>query len=147
MKIILGRTASDPRYLDKSVEQVKEMSSAHIKENTSIVNPVFIIDYPGTVDFNYVTVASWGRKYFVKDITALTGDRLAVSCHVDVLSSFAGEIRNCEAIINKQQEDPKTSPYINDGSYVTLCKDVIQCYTFPQGFSACSNIFITAGGN
>lgn len=146
MTITLGRCGSDHERLDKSVTTVQTLT-AQIKDDTSVVDPVFIIHNPGTVNFNYVEAQEWGRKYFVRDITALSGERLAVSCHCDVLSSFKAGIRAASAIIDKQQNDHMTSPYINDGSYVMLCKKVNQIYSFPQGFSNKSTICITAGGN
>ena len=146
MTITLGRCTADHERLDKAVTTVSTIT-AQIKDDTSIVDPVFIIHYPGTVNFNYVVVAEWSRRYFVRDITALTGDRLAVSCHCDVLSSFKTGIRAAQAIIDKQEGKGKTSPYLNDGSYVMECKAVNQSYNFPQGFSSSSTILITAGGN
>lgn len=145
MTITIGRCFSDHERLDKNVQSI-ETVSARIKEDTSIVDPTFILNNPGTVDFNYVVVPEWGRRYFVRDITALTGDRLAVSCHVDVLSSFAAGIRAAQAIIDKQQYENVSNRYIDDGSYVMECKDVIQAFTFPEGFSSQANILITAGG-
>ena len=148
MNIDICRCSSDHTRVSKTWTVLNsEPINARIKENTSVVDPVFILDDPGTLNFNYIVCPSTSRKYYVRDIEMMTGGRVAVHCHCDVLTSFASGIRSCEAIINKQNEDPKTSPYINDGSYVTLCKKVIQTYTFPQGFSACNNIIITAGGN
>lgn len=146
MTITLGRCTADHERLDKAVTTVSTLT-AQIKDDTSIVDPVFIIHNPGTVNFNYVVVAEWSRRYFVRDITALTGERLAVSCHCDVLSTYAQQIRAADGIIEKQQYGAMTSPYLNDGSYVMECKNVIQSYNFPQGFSAASTILITAGGN
>lgn len=146
MNITIAKCSADHERIDKSYTAV-ETVNAIVKDDTSVVDPTFIIHNPGTVDFNYVVCATWKRRYFVRNITALPGERLAVTCHVDVLSSFASGIRAAEAIIDKQEYDSKTSPYINDGSYVTLCKKVVQCYQFPLGFSSRSNIVITAGGN
>ena len=145
MTISLGRCFSDHERVDKNVQYI-ETTTAHIKDDTSIVDPTFIMVNPGTVGFNYVSVPEWGRKYYVRDITALPGNRLAVSCHCDVLSSFADGIRAASAIINKQQYEDLSNAYIDDGSYVMQCKTATQCFNFPNGFSSHDNILITAGG-
>lgn len=145
MTITIGRCFSDHERLDKTVSNI-ETVNARIKEDTSVVDPTFIINNPGTVGFNYVDVPAWGRKYFVRDITALTGERLAVSCHVDVLSSFAAGIRAAQAIIDKQEQDDVASKYIDDGSYVMECRDTMQAFNFPNSFDSQANILITAGG-
>lgn len=145
MTISLGRCFSDHERVDKNVQYI-ETTTAHIKDDTSIVDPTFIMNNPGTVNFNYVSVPEWGRRYYVRDITALPGNRLAVSCHCDVLSSFADGIRAASAIIDKQQYEDLSNRYIDDGSYIVECRDVIQAFTFPNGFTSQANILITAGG-
>ena len=145
MTISLGRCFSDHERVDKNVQYI-ETTTAHIKEDTSIVDPTFIMVNPGTVNFNYVSVPEWGRKYYVRDITALPGERLAVTCHCDVLSSFADGIRAASAIIDKQENDTFASKYIDDGSFVMECRDTIQSFTFENGFTSQANILITAGG-
>lgn len=147
MNIDIGRSGTALNHLTKSFTNVKTCS-AQIKENTSIVDPVFIVStFSNVASCNYVKCATWGRNYYIKDITALTGDRVAISCHCDVLASFAGEIRGCGALVDKQQYDAKSSKYINDGSYVMECDTVVQSYNFPYSFDSETTILITAGGN
>lgn len=145
MTISLGRCFSDHERVDKNVQYI-ETTTAHIKDDTSIVDPTFIMVNPGTVNFNYVSVPEWGRKYYVRDIIALPGRQIAVTCHCDVLASFADGIRAASAIIDKQETDAFASKYIDDGSYVMECRDTIQCFTFENGFTSQANILITAGG-
>ena len=64
MTITIGKCFSDHERLDKVVSTIESVN-ARIKEDTSIVDPTFILTTPGTVDFNYVIVPAWGRKYFV----------------------------------------------------------------------------------
>ena len=146
MNILLGQVSDDPIRVTKTFGQTASLT-AIIKEGTDIVNPTFIIQTPSQINFNYVKVADWHRSYFVREITALPGERFAVSCHVDVLSSFANGIKSCSAIIDKQQGKAMTSPYIDDGSYVVQCDQVIQSYNFPNGFNTHTTILITAGGD
>lgn len=145
MTITIGKCFSDHERLDKVVSNI-ETVNARIKEDTSIVDPTFILNTPGTVDFNYVTVPAWGRKYFVRNIIAMPGERVAVSCHVDVLSSFASGIRAAQAIVDKQESQDIASKYIDDGSYVMECRDTMQAFNFPNSFDSQANILITAGG-
>ena len=146
MNILLGQVTEDPIRVTKTFGQTASLT-AHIKEGTSVEDPTFIIETPSQINFNYVKVAEWNRSYFVREITALPGGRFAVACHVDVLSSFATGIQNCRAIIDKQQGTAMTSPYIDDGSYVVQCDQVIQSYNFPNGFNTHTTILITAGGD
>lgn len=147
MNISLCRCNSDHERLDKNITVLKT-AMATIKEETSVVDPTFIIQYDSAVgvNFNYVTCSAWGRNYYVRDITALPGSRLAVTCHCDVLSSFANGIRAASAVIDKQETEEIANKYIDDGDYVMECKNVVQVYQFGAGFANHANILITAGG-
>ena len=145
MLINIGKSTSDAKRVNKSFTLLFALN-AQIKENTSIIDPTFIIEAPATVDFNYLKVPDWGRSYYIRNITALPGSRLALTCHVDVLDSFANEIKACTAIIDKQAGTAMTTPYLDDGSYVVQCDRVIQSYNFPLSFSQQATILITAGG-
>ena len=145
MIINIGKSLSDAKRVTKSFTQ-SLLVNAQIKEDTSIIDPTFIIEAPATVDFNYLKVPTWGRSYYIRNITALPGSRLALSCHVDVLDSFASEIKACTAIIDKQAGTAMTSPYLDDGSYVIQSSRVIQSYNYPLSFNHQATILITAGG-
>lgn len=145
MIINIGTSTSDAKRVNKNFTQLFSIN-AQIKENTSIIDPTFIIEAPATVDFNYLKVPTWNRSYYIRNITALPGSRLALTCHVDVLDSFANEIKGCSAIIDKQAGTAMTTPYLDDGSYVVQCDRVVQSYNFPLSFSQQATILITAGG-
>ena len=145
MLINIGKSTSDAKRVNKSFTSMFVVNG-QIKEGTAVTDPTFIIEAPATVDFNYVKVNDWHRSYYIREITVLPGSRLALSCHVDVLDSFADQIKGCTAIIDKQQGTGKTSPYLDDGSYVVQCDNIIQSYNFPLAFSNQATVLITAGG-
>jgi len=147
MNISICRTYSDRERLDKTVSVLKTVSAV-IKEETNVVDPVFIIAYDSSigVNFNYIDCPAWNRKYYVRNITAMPGSRLAIACHCDVLSSFKNGIRAAAAVIDKQEVDDIANKYIDDGDYVMECKNTLQVYQFGAGFANQANILITAGG-
>lgn len=146
MQVTIGTTLDEQNKLNKKVN-VLETINAIIKENTSIIDPVFIINTPSSLIFNYIYCPDWHRYYFVKNITAMTGGRIGVECHVDVLNSFKDDIKKLSVIIDKQESVNKSSRYIDDNSYVLKCDKVLQSYPFPSGFDKQANILITAGGD
>lgn len=145
MIINIGKSTSDAMRIEKSFTASLSVN-AQLKEGTSIIDPVFIIVAPATVDFNYLKVPTFSRSYYIRNITALPGGELALSCHVDVLDSFRDEIKACTAIIDKQAGTAMTSPYLDDGSYVVAADRVIQSYNYPLSFNQQATILITAGG-
>ena len=146
ISVDIGRSTSDFNRLDKNFSLIKTVN-AILKEGTSVVNPAFIINaFDGFAGANYAKVSSFGRHYYINNMIALPGGRVELDCHVDVLSSFANAIRACDAVIDKQEYENLSSPYIDDGSYVMQCKTATQAFNFPNGFTGHDNILITAGG-
>lgn len=147
MQIRVGYTTDEKNKVSKSFKVTHTYNSAILKQDTSIVEPTIIL---GTVDdladINYMYIPSFKRFYFVNNIIAMTGGRIALECKCDVLNSFKADIRKCKAIIDKQQSSSLSSKYIDDSSYVTECRTVVQAKEFPSGFSKSANIIITAGG-
>lgn len=142
----IGRSYSDYNKVDKDFSLIKS-ESAVIKEQSSIINPVFIVNaFSNMASTNYLKCPDLGRNYYINNIEMLPGGRAALSCHVDVLASFASGIRSCQAIIDKQQNMTNASKFIDDGSYVMECRDKIESYNFSAGFTSSAHILITAGG-
>ena len=146
MTIIIAKCFDDAEYVNKGYSVVATLDNVRVKENSSIINPVFIIHTPADLGFNYVIVSAWGRKYYVRNITVINASSIEVECHVDVLASFASGIRACTAIVDKQQNMAGDARYIDDGSYVMECRDKIEAYNFNNGFTSSAHILITAGG-
>ena len=72
--------------------------TAYLKENTSLVNPVFILS---TANFstNYV---SWnGRYYWVDDIVSIRNGAVEVHCSIDVLATYKTDIGNSSQYVTR----------------------------------------------
>lgn len=147
MQIQVGYTTDEPNKVNKTYHNKHTYRNCVIKENTSIIRPTFILT---TMDdfasVNYCYVASMNRYYYINNIVCLPGNRVALECKCDVLMSFKADILKTKAIIDKQQSSALSSNYIDDNSYVTECRTVVQATEFPNGFSKTANIIITAGG-
>lgn len=147
MQIKIGYTKDEPHKVDKTFTVKHTLNNCVLKEDTSVISPTFILSTVSDfADINYCYVSALKRYYYVNNIVCLVGGRIALECKCDVLMSFKEDIRKTRAIIDKQQSTNLSSNYINDNSYVTECRDVVQSYEFPSGFSKVSTIIITAGG-
>lgn len=145
LTIKLYRCSDENERMDKSLTLLKSCSG-QVKNDVSITNPVFVLETTPINGLNYLFCEEYGRYYYITDITIMTGNRISCVCKCDVLMSFRNQIRNCKAIINKQEGEDKSSKYIDDGSYVIQCNEVIQTYEFPNALNGEQTILITAGG-
>lgn len=142
--VILQHNGSDIVALDKTVNDIATFSG-ELRDECSIIDPVIVIHsaLENFVNANYLTIPLFGRSYFIREIVAVTNGLTEISAHVDVLSSFATEIRNNSGIVQRQEND--WNMYLAD--------DVIRCYQnplvttmeFPSGFSGHSYVLLVAG--
>ena len=88
-----------------------DMVEMHVafKEDTSLENPVFIIDEPYP---QYTYVQAFSDYYFVTDIVNLDNYRSEIHCTMDVLATFRTEIFNYTAFVERSASE--YDEFIND---------------------------------
>lgn len=144
--ISLGTNTSENNMVDKVVNYDLTVSGT-LREETSIIDPQFLIE--GGVDsfagYNYLSVPEFGRNYYIRNIEAFRNNLTLVSCHVDVLTSFASEIRANKGIVRKQENVNAYNLYIDDGSLVAYQDPYVLTEVFPSGFSGTCFVLVVAG--
>lgn len=142
--IVLQISNSDKRALDKSITDIATYNGV-LKDETSIINPVIRIeaDLSDIAMCNYMTIDTFGRKYFITDIKSITSDIVEISGHVDVLSTYADGIRKNTGITYRQQNN--WNLYLDDGSFKTYQDPKIALKLFPNGFNAQRFVLAVAG--
>ena len=142
--IILQTNYSELNKVDKVVSDILE-ATGDLRDESSIINPSILVQasLESLVDCNYMTIASFGRSYFVTDITSVRKNLVRIDGHVDVLSSFATEIRSNVGIISKQEWD--WNLYLNDGTFHTYQNPIVLTKAFPSGFTTQEYVLAIAG--
>lgn len=142
--IILQLNTSDRKRLTKDVTNILTVSG-ELKTDTSIVDPVIIIEVAldAVITCNYMSIPTFGRSYYVRDIRSIRHGLVEFSCHCDVLSSFAAQIRANTAIVHRQEND--WNLYLNDGSFKVYQNPMVLTKAFPSGFSAQEFVLAVAG--
>ena len=134
--ITIGTISVDPRTLDKRNNfESSDTSdiSVNIKDNCSIMQPVFILTASAVdiVGYNYIYVASWGRYYFIKNIITMPGTRIEIICKEDVLTSNADAIKNIVGTVGRQQSTAMRDKWLQDPKMLQSSK----IYTYNLHFS------------
>ncbi len=147
MDIILQRNNSETIHVTKDITDLSTLSGT-LRDATSIIDPVFVIeaDLSGLTGCNYLTVPAFGRSYFVNNIKSLRAGLVELTCHVDVLSSFASEIKANKGVVRRSESGDNYNLYINDGSLVAYQDPYILTEPFPSGFTGAGFILAVAGG-
>lgn len=145
MILTLYYNSSERKVIGKSLQNLGNVTGI-LKGDASITAPVFILasDNRYLTGTNYLYWQETGRYYYIDEIELLTGGRMAFYCSVDVLQSFATQIKAQTAIVDKQENN--ANMYFNDGSFVRDTREFYTVKTFQNGFNDDGEyILITAG--
>ena len=143
-QVLLQTNNSEKNKLDKDLVTISTISGT-LKNETSIIDPIILIevDLTNLISCNYMTIPVFGRSYFVTNIRSIRRNLVEVSAHVDVLSSFASQIRNNVAIVRRQENN--WNLYLNDGVFKVYQNPMVLTKEFPTGFSTFEFVLAVAG--
>lgn len=144
--IILQTNNSENNCITKDVTTITTLSGT-LRNESSIIDPVILIesDISTLTGCNYLSIPTFGRSYFVNNITSVRNNLVRLECHVDVLSSFATEIKSNSGVVRRQEKPNAYNLMINDGSLVAYQDPYILTKAFPSGFTSTGLILIVAG--
>lgn len=142
--IQLLRNNSERNRLSKSLSSITTVTGT-LKSSTSIMNPVIQIECELTdvTNCNYMYIPTFNRYYFVDDITSITSDIVQFTGHVDVLTTYASQIRSNNAIVKRQEN--RWNLYLDDGSFKVYQNPMVLTKAFPQGFTTQEFVLAVAG--
>lgn len=144
--IVLQRNNSESNRVTKDIADVLTVSGV-LKSETSIIDPIIMIecDLSAITTCNYLTISAFNRSYFINNIRSIRAGLVEFSCHVDVLSSFAEQIKVNNAIIRRQENS--WNLYLNDGSFKVYQNPNVLTKLFPNGFTSQEFVLAVAGGS
>ena len=152
----LYRCPSDERMVSKTLNDKFEFKHITFKNDTSIINPVFIVgaiknntEPMDTVGwwrkFNYCYCPNLQRYYFITDITFTRQGLVNLTCSVDPLMSFKDDILNSSQLVTRQEN--KQQKYLPDQSLPihSQVKNEIRQFGNNIGGKESTIILITSG--
>lgn len=143
MDIFLHKTESAPNVVDKKLTEVAHYTSVRLLDDTSVLTPTIEVRESNTIDsiwdVNYFYVPKFKRYYFVTDLTATAG-MYRISGRVDVLTSYASEIKASSQIITRQEN--RQDRYLHDSMIPISDKQEVIETEFGDTFDDTNSLFI-----
>lgn len=129
-QVDLKKTKSETTQLTKVMETGGTSLSGTLINNSNVINPSILchVSAETVAGYNYMEIGAFNRKYFITEITALTHDTCMVQGHVDVLSTYAGDIRNLTGVIARQEN--KYNLYLDDNLFKVDSRTIMQTVQF-----------------
>lgn len=100
MTVTLYKTTSDKRALNKTLVEGRSFDVNLLDGNDSILTPRIIIG-ADVREYNYIHIPDFNRYYYIKSVDVLDNRRFCCNCEVDVLMSFADDIKNLTVVSGK----------------------------------------------
>lgn len=106
--VLFNINSDDRKKITKTFVETVEPIECILKEDTSLFSPVMIVskDRMGAnwAKYNYAKIPEFGdRYYFIDNITAETGGRLAYHMTVDPLKTYAQTLLNTSFFIARSE--------------------------------------------
>lgn len=129
----LYKTKSEKTALTKVMETGWKAYEGILINNSNVVDPAIKLQVGADViaKYNYMVIDDFVRKYFITDITALTTDTCMVTGHVDVLSTYAEDIRSNSGVVGRSAN--LAHRYMNDDMIKVDSRPHIVTQVFKNG--------------
>ena len=152
MTVTLYRISCAPNKLDKSNDlgQGTQIDNVKPTADCDMLAPTLELNWvSGLPSYNYAYIDTFGRYYFITDISARTAQRCLMSLSVDALNTYASIIKECYGTAIRSESEGKT--FIPDSKDpVDKVEKSVDMLNFNTPFSASSvagYIITTIGGN
>ena len=115
-----------------------------LREETSIIDPVILIEYNGTLtNVNYAYIAEFHRYYFITQVESVRTGLWRVYMHCDVLKTYAQGILGCQCVVARNEN--KYNLLLNDAYFKVYSNPRVQVLNFPSKFSGETYVLVMKG--
>lgn len=150
-KIQIGVTDSPRNKIDKKFTVKYELDGV-LRDSTNIMNPSIDIRIgekadifvPDLTECNYVYIPNFNRYYFITDFTVIRNTMGNFTCHVDVLKTFASEIKANKALVRRASSKKYYTKMIDDGCFKAYANPHIVVKKFNGSTFASKGEFVLA---
>ena len=92
------------------------VQNVDIFKPSSVESPSLVLhNFTGVSNKNYVYIDKFSRYYFITGITFTSAERVIINLSVDVLYTYASQIKSCKATAIRNENIGKN--YITDSKY------------------------------
>lgn len=136
MNINLYKVYADPRALDKTTGATllnEQPIAVKPTEKVNKLSPIFEIAYNSAYfNANYLYCDTFDRYYYIINPAVVTGNRMELSCSVDVRQSFAASIKNTKAVILRASSLNSPTIYPDSKLPVSPSEKIITSIELPE---------------
>ncbi len=145
MVINLYKNHSEKTKISKNLTSEHEYTGT-LRDETSVINPVVLINATNLSLYNYAYIPEFHRYYFIRDIVSVRNGLWRLSLDVDVLMSWQSDILDLHVILSDTETTGSTN-YVSGDQWRSSVKAKTDIISFSNGLlDSGEYILITAGG-
>lgn len=137
---------SDKRINSTKIPTLSDTVSCVLKQGTSVEKPTFILQAVSPFDWNVAYCETFGRYYFVNDVTYVEST-YEISCTCDYLASYKSEILNNSMYVTRSSNVTNFNRYLIDTMFPTTTQPTISQSTATLPTSKTGSILCCIIGN
>lgn len=146
MDIKLYHNSSPSNKIGKTLNSEVTLSGS-LRDSSKIVNPSILVEASSVSGYDYAYIPSFDRYYFIKEKTSYRTGLWVLDMEVDVLETYANDIKALDCIIEATESYAGDNYLDNSESWVTSVKAKTDILNFSNGLlNSGEYILITAGG-
>lgn len=102
--ITFHKNSAEPNRVDKSAYLTAQtIMTGVLREETSIINPVILVESNDFPNYNYCYITEFNRYYYIADIISVRNGLWELSLSVDVLMTYNAGILKLNGFIERSQ--------------------------------------------
>lgn len=133
MTAIFKKTTSPSNKCAKVFASGTASFDIYFIDETNVITPsiVLIADLSTIIAYNYCEISQLKRKYFIRDISSIDGERVRVDLAVDVLASFYDDVISARVLVERSTKNKNV--FIPDTKLKNSARGIPQIKTFTGG--------------
>lgn len=136
---------SERNKMTKSL-QTGPVLSGSLREGSSILDPVVLVEAGTLTGYNYAHIPIFGRYYYITDIVSVRTGLWEISMHTDPLMTYRSQLMDVSVILDTSTQTG-ADEYLTGPQWVARAKESTTVIPFPSGLAQDGEfILITAGG-
>ena len=136
---------SEPNKINKFL-RTGPIHSGSLRDGTSILDPVVMIEAGALMGYNYARIPIFGRYYYITNVVSLRTGLWEVSMHTDPLMTYRSQLMDVSVILDTSTS-AGADEYLTGPQWVARAKELTNIIPFPSGLAQDGEfILITAGG-
>lgn len=144
MTLKIYKMTSEVNKVSKTLSSETTLTG-NLKSESSVIDPVILIEAENISDYNYAYIEEFHRFYFIKNIVCVRSNLWRVAMHVDVISTYADYIKQNNGIMSRNSN--VWNLYYQDEQFKILNYETIQTKAFSTSLQPSSEfVLIVAGG-